>query len=348
MIRVIAYTGGWNAPSRVFRVQYYQQPLRTFGIDVKECASAAGVYPPERRWLRPAWAVWNVVDRAPDVLRSLRHDLVFFQREMLSTYVTWEPLTKKPRLFDVDDAIWDHRRGSFAQRIAGICDRVICGNTFLAAQFSRWNANVSILPTPVNIKVFYPATDVSNHHRPIIGWMGLMSGFKHLYSIEGALARVLRGHPDVVFRVVSSGRPVFRLIPPEQFEWIPWTQENEARTVREMTIGIMPLDDTVFSRGKCSYKMLLYMASGLPVVVSPVGMNAEVLAKGNIGIGARNEKTWIESLTELLRNESLRSQMGKTGRQVVQDHFSVEVLAPQLARIISSSSVKTDGNSTKN
>ena len=127
---------------------------------------------------------------------------------------------------------------------------------------------MTILPTPVDIHLFCPQAKPADA-RPIIGWMGLPSGFDHLYRIERALAQVLRRHPEALFRVVSENRPDFQTIPSRQYQWIPWTQQNEARTVREMTIGIMPLDDSVMSRGKCSYKMLLYMACGLPVVSVP-------------------------------------------------------------------------------
>jgi glycosyltransferase involved in cell wall biosynthesis len=334
LLRVIAYTGGWNAPSRIFRVQHYRVPLRGFGIEMSECPSAAGLYPPASKWLRPAWALWNLADRAPDTLRSLGYDLVFLQREMLSTYVTWEPLTKKPRVLDVDDAIWVHRRGHFAARLAALSDHIICGNSFLAQEFSRWNPSVTILPTPVDTQTFYPQTGPRDGERPIIGWMGLPSSLRYVYQIEQALARVLGRYPEAVLRIVCGSRPDFRMIPQERVHWIPWTRENEARTIQEMTIGIMPLDDTVFSRGKCSYKMLLYMASGLPVVVSPVGMNAEVLKKGMVGFGPGSEPDWVDNLSQLLSSPKLREQMGKVGRETVVREFSVEALAPRLARVL--------------
>lgn len=340
MLRVIAYTGGWNAPSRIFRVQHYQAPLRAFGIEMSECPSSAGVYPPARKWLRPAWALWNLADRAPDTLRSFAYDLVFLQREMLSTYVTWEPLTKKPRILDVDDAIWVHRRGHFAPRLASLCDHIICGNSFLAEEFSRWNPNVTILPTPVDTRTFHPRASAPDSERPIIGWMGLLNGFRYLYHIERGLAQVLRRYPEAVLRIVCSSRPDFKMLPPEQVQWIPWTQENEARTIQEMTIGIMPLDDSVFARGKCSYKMLLYMACGLPVVVSPVGMNAEVLKMGNVGFGPAGEQDWADNLSELLSSPQLRLDMGRAGREIIMQHFSVDVLAPQLAKVLSHSAGK--------
>src|SRR5690349_17778079 len=149
MLKVIAYTGGHNAPSRVPRVQYYIAPLKSLGVDMQECPSQAGLYPPRQKWLRPLWGGWNVLAPLPDVLRSVHYDISFFQREMLSTVVTWEPLTKGARVFDVDDAIWINRGGGFARRLAALCDHVICGNRFLAEHFAQWNPRLSILPTPV-------------------------------------------------------------------------------------------------------------------------------------------------------------------------------------------------------
>jgi len=321
-------------PSGIFRVQYYQKPLRQFGVEMRECPSWAGVFPPQRKWLRPAWGLWNLVDRAPDTLRSYGYDLVFFQRELLSTSVTWERFAKRPRIFDVDDAVWTHRRGHFAPKLARLCDHVICGNSFLAEEFSRWNPSVSVLPTPVDVHRFCPQKCEHDPERPIIGWMGLHTNIGFLYGIEPALREVLRRHPKAIFRIVSGAAPEFRSLPSDQVEYIRWTPANEARTIQEMTIGIMPLNDTVSARGKCSYKMLLYMACGLPVVVSPVGMNAEVLEQDNVGFGAASSCDWVERLDELLRNPELRSRMGAAGRNVVVQNYSVEVLAPRLAKTL--------------
>src|SRR5205807_7501247 len=131
-----------------------------------------------------------------------------------------------------------------------------------------------------------------------------------------------------ILRVVSGEPPVFQNLPGGQVEYIRWTPENDPLSIQGMDIGLMPLDDTVFARGKCSYKMLLYMACGLPVVVSPVGMNAEVLKKGDIGFAASSESDWVEQLNLLLRDPDLRGRMGAMGRQVVVEHYSVEALAP--------------------
>jgi glycosyltransferase involved in cell wall biosynthesis len=98
-----------------------------------------------------------------------------------------------------------------------------------------------------------------------------------------------------------------------------------------MTVGIMPLADSSWERGKCSLKMLLYMACEVPVVASPVGMNGDVLARGDVGIGATSEGAWVEALMRLLRDRGERERMGTVGRAVVRDHYSVERIAPRLA-----------------
>jgi glycosyltransferase involved in cell wall biosynthesis len=218
--------------------------------------------------------------------------------------------------------------------LAHLCDHIICGNQFLAEEFSRWNPNISILPTPVDTSAFYPAADHAKDRRPTVGWMGLSSHYPDLYGVERALGELLRCHPEAILRIVSDRPPQFQSLPARQVQYVRWTAENQVRLIQEMTIGIMPLDNSVVSRGKCSFKMLLYMACGVPVVVSPVGMNAEVLEKGNVGLGATSESDWVAQVNGLLRNPERGFQMGRAGREVVLKNYSVEALAPQLAKIL--------------
>lgn len=329
MLNVIAYTGGHNAPSRVPRVQQYIPALTECGIRLVECPSRAGSFPPERKWTRPAWALWNLAEHIPGALLSYAYDVTLFHREMLVTMVTLEPFTRKPRVLDVDDAIWVHRGGGFARRLAAMCDHILCGNDFLAEHFSQWNRNVSVLPTPVDTERFTPLQHSDG--RPVIGWLGLSHGFRYLYAIEPALLQVLRRHPEVRLRVVSDRPPTFSTLPAHQVEFARYTREREVAEMQSVTIGIMPLDDSVVSRGKCSYKMLQYMACGVPVIVSAVGMNADVLKHGESGIGTLREQEWIDAFESLLEDAALRARMGSRGRDVVCQHYSTDTLAPALA-----------------
>jgi glycosyltransferase involved in cell wall biosynthesis len=250
---------------------------------------------------------------------------------MLSTLVTLEQLTKRPRLLDVDDAIWVHRRGRFAARLASQCEGIICGNSFLAEQFSQWNSHVIMIPTAVDTDKFVPSSPVE---KPIIGWSGTSGGFKYLYGIEPALSHVLRELPDSKLRIVSDSLPSFRQVPLNKVEFIRWSPGNEVRAIQGMAVGIMPLTDSMWERGKCSFKMLSYMASGIPVVVSPIGMNVEVLSHGNSGLAPKSVDDWVSALLCLLRDPEQRIEMGKKGRCVALEKYSVNVLAPQLAETL--------------
>lgn len=328
MVKVLAFTG---APSRVPRVEQYITPLRHFGIELTESSSRAGSFPPEKYWARPAWALWNLAEHATSFVRSYNYDLTLLQREMLSTAVTFEPFTKRPRVLDVDDAIWAYRGGAFARRLARICDHVICGNNFLAEQFSQWNPNVSVLPTAIDTVDFTPPDRRPSQRNPVIGWLGLAAGYSVLYSITPALRAVLRRHPEVRLRVVSNKPPEFSDLPAAQVEYVPYSREHHVSQVQAMTIGIMPLVDSVVCRGKCSFKMLQYMACGVPVVVSSIGMNKEILAQGEAGFGVNQLRDWEESLETLLKDPEMAARMGATGRSMVELYYSVSALTPRLA-----------------
>ena len=301
-----------------------------------EYTARLGAWPSVRGAMRPAWAIATLAARLPAILASHRYDLTFLQREMLSTYRTLEPLTKSPRVLDLDDAVWMSRESQL-RKLVECVDGVVCGNAFIDAWASQWIANRIILPTAVDTERWRPGPGGMDNpqgraDRRIIGWTGLYAGAKYLLSIEHALAQVLEQHRDVVLRVVSDRRPEFRIIPASRIEYLPWSPENEVWTMQEMTVGIMPLLDTPWERGKCSYKMLLYMACGLPVVVSPVGMNEEVLALGDVGMAANDADEWTSALSRLLTERDQSRTLGMNGRQVVLKHFALPALATRLAR----------------
>ena len=119
MIRIAAFTGGLSVPSARFRVRQYLPALRREGIEVTEFDSGFGQYPPQVRWARPFWALATLAERLPDVVMSHRYDAVLLQREIMSSFVTLEPLTTRPRILDVDDAIFLQRGGGFAKKAGG-------------------------------------------------------------------------------------------------------------------------------------------------------------------------------------------------------------------------------------
>jgi glycosyltransferase involved in cell wall biosynthesis len=340
MLRVAAFTGGRNVPSARFRVRQHIPHLIGHGVEMVEFAAPFGSYPPRTRWLRLPWAATTLAARLPGIMKGRGFDVTLLQRELLSTFMTLEPLTKKPRVLDVDDAIWSYRGGGFVQEIAKRCDLVICGNQFLAEHLRQWNSTVTVIPTAVDTRLFAPG-GADQGTPSIIGWSGTSGGLRYLYGIEEALYSVLKNLPEARLRVVSDTRPNFARIPPERVEFVAWSPKTEVEMIRSMTVGIMPLEDSVWERGKCSYKMLTYMACGIPVVVSPIGMNAEVLNHGRVGLGARSLREWEEALFFLLTNRMERLAMGKMARQIVLRKYSINVLSPLLAKSLAG--VVTDG-----
>lgn len=280
MIKVAAYTGGINVPSARFRVRQYIPLLNKSCVLIDEYPAKFGSYPPLNKLKRPLWGAQTLCDRGFAALRSYKYNVTLLQREMMSTVVTFEPLTKRPRILDVDDAIWIHRRGFAAKKIAKLSDLIICGNSFLADYFSRLNRNVVVIPTAVDAKIFLPLDNQEDSENLIIGWSGSSPGFQYLYDIERSLSMVLKKHPGAILRIIADFRPNFKLIPPERIEYVKWSPAVEVKLIQTMTVGIMPLRDSILARGKCSFKMLTYMACSVPVVVSPVGMNKEILSLG--------------------------------------------------------------------
>jgi len=337
MFRVSAYTGGKSDPSARFRVRQYIPALRNLGVDVHDRPSYFGSYPPPIKVLRPIWAAAAAAERALSSAWSYESDLTLFQRPMLSTLVTAEPLTRRPRVLDVDDAIWLSRGGAAARWLARLCDTVICGNDYLAEHFSRWNREVHVHPTAVDTDRFRPREWNGALARKVIGWSGSGSSYRFLETILPALRAVLDNHRDVIFRIVGPTRPKLDGIRDTQFDFVPWSPESEVRAIQEMAVGLMPLDDTAWTRGKCSFKLLTYMACAVPAVASPVGMNAAVLRAGG-SLGPSRWKDWSAAIESLLTDEGLARRIGEQGRNVVLRDYSVSALAPGLARILRSGS----------
>ena len=283
--------------------------------------------------MRPLWALATLAQRVPQLIETHGFHITLLQRELLSTFKTLESFSKRPRILDVDDAIWLNRSG-FAKQLAQSCDAVICGNRFLAENFSAWNKQIYTLPTAVDAMRFRPIVKKNNREIRTIVWSGTSSGHRYLLSIEKALKKVFLSFRDVKLRVISDKRPSFRLITPRQLEFVPWTPQTEVEGLQSADIGIMPLEDNLWARGKCSYKMLTYMACRLPVVVSPVGMNKEVLDIAAIGMPAERQTQWADALLHLLNTPDEAREMGIRGRKTVLQLYTVEVIGNQLAGIL--------------
>lgn len=333
MIRVAALTSGRNVPSSRFRVRQFIPALRAQGIEVREFVSPIAKYASAP--FRPAsWALTGtkIALRLPSVAASRRFDLVWLERELVPGRATLEGLTGRPRLFDVDDALWTQGAPGFSEQIARHSDGVIAGNEFLADHFRSRGSRTWVVPTAVDIDAFRPRAPSSP--RPwTIGWSGSASTLPFLLEIEEPVAEFLRSRPEARLLVVCDERPTFRHLPDGRWNFLPWSAAHESDALREMDAGLMPLPDTDWARGKCAFKLLLYFATGIAAVVSPVGMNAEVLGMAEAGHAARTPREWVEALVALHDDRAHAAALGAAGRRLVEECFSVDVIAPRLGTI---------------
>ena len=334
MLRVTAYTGGKDVPSARFRVRQYIPFLGAMGIDVHEAPARFGSYPPAARSLRPAWGVLALAERFHAALGSHDTDVTLLQREMLSTFATVERFTKAPRVLDVDDAIWLLRGGDSAKSLARCCDLVICGNQFIAEFFRNYSPSVVVLPTPVDTDRYRPAADNERDPR-LICWSGTSSGLRFLHGIEPALAAVLAEDAKRRLRVVCDAPPRFQQLPAAQVEFVPWLEGVEVAAIQDAALAIMPLDDSLWARGKCSYKLLTYMACAVPVIATPVGMNCELLSHESAGLAASTSAEWVDAIEAILRSPARAAAMGAAGRQLVERDYSLRNLSVRMAGILS-------------
>jgi glycosyltransferase involved in cell wall biosynthesis len=324
-------------PSARARVRQYIDPLSRLGIAVREYPLPWGNILPRQRSLRPLWMAATAVSRAGTLACSWKADVTWISRQFLPAFAPLQALAKRPMILDVDDAVWLNTGGHRARDLAQASDLVVCGNGFLADQFSQWNPNVTIIPTAVNTSWYRP-----NGARPgdagasVLGWTGTSGNFPFLYAIEGALLRVMQQRSRTTLLIVADKPPQLKRLPQWRVEFQRWTPPTELAAVARMSIGLMPLADNAWCSGKCSYKMLCYMAAGLPVVVTAAGMNREVLAMGEVGLSAACERDWVDALTALLDDEALRQRMGAAGRAVVEERFSLHKLAQRYAGLFQS------------
>ena len=332
-ITVAALTGGLNTPSSRFRIRQYIARLEQRGIIVREHIPFF-----EKSCGLPS--LFKAAARIPALFASRDADLVWMGKELVQGYETFERLLKRPRMLDVDDVIWFNRPfGRFAAAdIARAMDAVIAGNSYLAEYFSRYCKKVYVVPTAIDLERYQLRPNLNSEppEKFVIGWTGLACNYKYLKTIESALQRFLRNHKKAELMLISNRPWKCKLLSPEKVRFIPWDRENEATALHSMSVGVMPLTDDKWCRGKCSFKMLQYMAVGLPVVVSPVGVNLDVLQKADVGFAATSPDEWYEALAALYNDWSLQLKLGSAGRKVVEQFYNADIIAEELARIFKS------------
>jgi glycosyltransferase involved in cell wall biosynthesis len=236
------------------------------------------------------------------------------------------------RVFDVDDAIYVRKPRRLGEapnesqwrkkKFAATCrwvDEVAAGNDVLAGVARASARAVTILPTSIDTAA-YQRTTATASDPPTIAWIGSPENLIYLEMIRPALARLTTRYPTLKMRVICSQFPPW---PEINVESIAWSSSSEAKSLAAAHIGVMPLTDDAWSRGKCAFKLLQYMAAGLPCVASPIGANTEAVIDGFNGFHARTVDEWERSLQSLIESPDLRARFGANGRAHVESRYSM-------------------------
>lgn len=276
------------------------------------------------------------------LLRARRFDVVVVEKELFPFLpAVAERLLRLlgvRYVVDYDDALF-HRydrhasalvRGLLGRKIDSVMRHaaiVVAGNEYLAERARQAGApRIEVIPTVVDTERYQPLAHVANE-TPVVGWIGTPKTSRYLKPLVPVF-EALQDKMPVRFIAVGA-RPVdFEGTPVEAW---PWSEETEVESIQQFDIGIMPLDDSPWERGKCGYKLLQYMACGLPVVASPVGVNREIVTPEENGLLANTADEWKHALGGLLQaDESIRQSIGREGRQRVEEWYSLKALAPRV------------------
>jgi glycosyltransferase involved in cell wall biosynthesis len=292
------------------------------------------------------------------VARAGEFDAVWLEGEALP-YV---PMLLEQFLFranarvvvDYDDAIYtryaQHKNSLIRRllqqkiaRVVGNSCRVIVANGTLAQWAKQFNSNVTIIPTSVDLRKYALGTSRlgQTNEKPVIGWIGTPMTVSYLRELAVPL-RELRTRHDFILKVI--GAEEFRIDGVETIT-VPWSEGTEVAELQSCTIGVMPLTDGEFERGKSALKLIQYMAAGLAAVASPVGANSEVIEPNKNGLIAATGEEWVQALAGLIEQPEHAHDLARASRRSVEERYSVQVNAPRLASLLRSAATRpSNGN----
>lgn len=329
--------GGPDSPGTRYRVHAVIPYLRARGHEVATLAPVGNRFasPALRRLARP-------FDVARDLARAAQADVVIVYRKTYPAGFSRLLARRARRLvLELDDAIWlpapGEAQGAAVEaayrrkfdEIAAASELVLAGNRTLAAEIR--GRRTAIVPTAVDLARFQPSSRPGERPGFVVAWVGTSGNLPEWERLAPAFRRLVERRKEVRFKVVSDREPK-PLGLPVDFE--RWTLEREAACLEDADVGVMPLADTPWNRGKCSVKALQYMAMGRPAIASPVGMNEEVIAEGVSGFFAESVDQWAARLEELAVDRSLTARMGAAARASVEERFALERVATQVAELL--------------
>jgi len=273
-------------------------------------------------------------------------DVVCIQRRLLSPLeFYWIQKKSSEILFDLDDAVMYRSSSSprphslsrwlkFRWMVKG-SDVVTVGNQFLRNEVLKVDGKkkVFVIPTCIDTNLYPQKKKISNCPEIILGWIGTSGNLRYLKKLEPVFETIRQRFPQAKLKIVSND---FYDSPYLSIVKKPWKLEDENEDLISFDIGLMPLNDDLWSRGKCGLKIIQYLSVGVPVVCTPVGINSDIVKDGENGFWATNHQEWVDRLSTLIQNPDLRYQMGLKGIETVEREYSLEVTSEKFFCVLQS------------
>jgi glycosyltransferase involved in cell wall biosynthesis len=318
-----------ETPSRYLKDIHVETP--TYSINKFAPPARTGV----RMIDRVTGSLWDrnkLRERVKMVKRQSSFDAFWLSRSLMS-FPNSADRSVGNLIYDIDDAVW--LNGEADHCFEHHCKNslvVFAGNTFLADHASKYTGKIEIIPTSVDLEYHHRIDAPRNSFN--VGWIGSAAGLGYLNDISADLVSFFEKHKDARLVIVTERYPNELKQLEKYIDYIPWSRNSEVTSINGFTVGIMPLRDTEWERGKCSFKMLQYMACEIPVIVSPIGMNTEVMeVSSNVGkFGEFASRSWADVIEHYYKfSDSERAVQGKAGRRAAQK-YSTSAVASMMSQ----------------
>lgn len=348
-MRVLFFTDGPESPGSRFRCLQFFPHLEARGIRCEAKFAYDHHYNDvfARPWA-PAYKLWGRLKRVAHLLATKQADLLFLHKTALA--VTGMPewlrsLGKTPIIFDFDDAIYlgpggleDKSRRRAFERVVSVADHLIAGNAHLGHVAGR-SAITTVIPSVVDTDTYRPPPPRSDREDLVVGWIGTASNFPSLRLAVPSIVEALKQHPRARLRIVSNGELPEYIGHPQVEQW-RWNAAGELRAIQSFDIGLMPLDDSELTRGKCSFKMIQYMAVGVPVLSSAIGANIDVFEGSSAGALVTRGEDWGRHLSNLIAQRARFPEMGKAGRAHAVSRYSIHAVIERYVEVFERTATK--------
>lgn len=333
-----------ESPSQRFRFEQYFALLQAngFSIEARPFLSLSTwhlIYQPGKVIPKIIGVLTGFIKRLLTLPVVTRFDFIFIHREATPLGPPWfewiaSNIFRKRVIYDFDDAIWlpntseENKIAAWFKwhsKVASICRssyKVSAGNHYLCDYAANWCKQVVYNPTTIDTKSLHNPKlyTIKNKSSLRLGWTGSRSTLKYLNELLHVFEQLQNEFPNVTLRIIADKPPQLNL---KFVEFVAWSKETEMEDLMPIDIGLMPLTNDAWAKGKCGFKALQYLALGIPAVVSPVGINTTIVKQGITGFVCTTDEEWLSALRTLISDAELRNRMGREGRTMVEQHYSV-------------------------